>query len=49
MWSVLGTLLVLKLKIKDQAQDEDEVQVLMTIENHLVERKGLKPVERKMT
>ena len=44
-WHTFGT----QIEDQDQAQDEDEVQVLMTIENHLVERKGLKPVERKMT
>ena len=32
---------------QDRAQDEDEVSVLVTIEDHLVERKGLKQVERK--
>ena len=32
---------------QDQAQDEDEVQVLVLVEDHLVERKGLKDVERK--
>ena len=47
LWSVLGTLLVLKLKIKDQAQDEDEVLVLEIIGDHVVERKWLKQVEKK--
>ena len=32
---------------QDQARDEDEVWVLVTIENYLVERNGLKQVERK--
>ena len=47
LWSVCDTHLVLKLEDQDQTQDEDEVWVLVTIEDHLVERKGLKQVERK--
>ena len=38
---------MLKLKDQDLTQGEVEVQVLMTIGNHLVERKGLKQLERK--
>jgi hypothetical protein len=34
--------LVLKFENEDQTQDEDEVQVLVIIGDHLVERKGLK-------
>ena len=47
LWSVLCTHLVLKLEDKDQTQDEDEIWVLVTIGNHLVERKELKQLERK--
>jgi hypothetical protein len=36
------TNLVLKFENKDQTEDEDEVQVLVMIGDHLVERKGLK-------
>jgi hypothetical protein len=34
--------LVLKFENEDQTQDKDEVQVLVIIGDHLVERKGLK-------
>jgi hypothetical protein len=36
------TNLVLKFENKDQTEDEDEVQVLVMIGDHLVERKGFK-------
>jgi hypothetical protein len=39
--------LVLKFEDQDQPQDKNEVQVLVMIEDHLVERKGLRQVERK--
>ena len=44
-WHIFGT----QIEDQDQAQDEDEVLVLEIIGDHVVERKGLKPVERKMT
>jgi hypothetical protein len=34
--------LVLKLEDQNQTQDEDEAKVLVMIEDHLIERKGLK-------
>ena len=37
-WHTFGT----QLEDQDQTQDEDEVWVLVTIGNHLVERKELK-------
>ena len=42
-WHTFGT----QVEDQDQTQDKDKVWVLVTIENHLVKRKGLKQVERK--
>ena len=42
-WCIFGT----QIEDQDQAQDEDKVWVLVTIGNHLVERNGLKQIERK--
>ena len=43
IWHTFGT----QVEDQDQTQDKDKVWVLVTIENHLVKRKGLKQVERK--
>ena len=43
IWHTFGT----QIGDQDQAQDEDRVQAQVTIEDLLVERKGLKEVERK--
>ena len=42
-WHIFGT----QVDDQDQTQDEDEVYVLVTIGDLLVERKGVKQVERK--
>jgi hypothetical protein len=42
-WHTFGT----QIEDQDQAQDGVRVQALVTIEDLLVERKGLKEVERK--
>jgi hypothetical protein len=44
-WYIFGT----QIEDQEQAQDGDEVYVLVTIEDHMEEGKGLKPSRKKMT